>query len=215
MSEDDVLSVFEISPRQPHLFNEYHFFNETVKVLNPHTEFKMSRQYQRPLAKSTKSLGKHRARQFGTDKCESLSKLANIIGHQFMSLHEKQKRMESKNSMKYSKPCEPPALKKAIGFRFQKGAKVMKDQGYYISEKGKACFMAVTRQKRDKVLGQVPAPKYTMDSGIGHKIDDEYLDNRKKINSRDHAIVNYISRVGRDDHIETKQFNRVKAENEE
>jgi len=41
---------------------------------------------------------KQHVKQFGTDQCESLSKLAKIAGIQFISLHEKQVRIETKNA---------------------------------------------------------------------------------------------------------------------
>ena len=36
------------------------------------------------------------AKQFGADKCESLSKLSKIVGHQFQSLNGKYQRIKSK-----------------------------------------------------------------------------------------------------------------------
>lgn len=45
-----------------------------------------------------------------------------------------------------------------------------------------------------------PPNKYTNDTGLGHVIEQHYyLDNKKKVNSSEKAIVNYISQISRQD----------------
>lgn len=53
--------------------------------------------------------------------------------------------------------------------------------------------MATTRQRREEVLSRGPPHKMTQDSGLGHQDGESYLDNRKKVFSKDHSIINYIS----------------------
>ena len=45
-----------------------------------------------------------------------------------------------------------------------------------------------------------PPNKYTNDTGLGHVIEKHYyLDNKKKVNSSEKSICNYMSRIGRSD----------------
>ena len=45
-----------------------------------------------------------------------------------------------------------------------------------------------------------PPKKLTNDTGLSHVVDPHYyLDNRKKVNSNQPSITNYMSRVSRDD----------------
>lgn len=137
-------------------------------------------------------------KQFGTNECESLSKLANVVGHQFMSLHEKQKRIMTKNAFKYVKPKEPPEFQRALEFKYQKGKPALEKEGLQVKGEGHI-FKTTTREQRIHVMGMKPPEKLTQDTGLGHIDERYYLDNKKKVHSRDHGIPQYFSRVGRED----------------
>ena len=54
-----------------------------------------------------------------------------------------------------------------------------------------------------------PPLKLTNDTGLGHVIDAHYyLDNRKKVNTNQPAITNYMSKVSRDDTYSNKVAGR-------
>ena len=69
-----------------------------------------------------------------------------------------------------------------------------------LKEKGEALFQTVTRDHRNRVLSSKPPNKYTNDTGLGHVIGEHYyLDNKKKVNSKERAISTYISQISRGD----------------
>ena len=60
-------------------------------------------------------------------------------------------------------------------------------------------FQTVSREKRDRVMAAGPPTKYTNDCGLGFVNEHKLLDNRIRVNTRDPAVLNYISKVGRDE----------------
>lgn len=122
VTDADTLSVYEFKLEND-VETEQECFIKTIQSLNPRSvqlqqnpsrdrlAFQKSASNKNSSGVSgaqSKRKPQYKGKQFGTDQCESLSKLANVIKHQFMSLHEKQARIRSKSAFKYHKPKEPP-----------------------------------------------------------------------------------------------------------
>jgi hypothetical protein len=116
-----------------------------------------------------------------------------------MSLHEKIRRIKSKNAFKYIKPHEPPSLIKAVNFKYQKGIEVFSQQGFPIREKGEALFQTVSRERRALTTNFGPPEKLTNDCGLGHTTELTHLDNKRKVDTRDRSVCSFVSTLGREE----------------
>lgn len=112
IDKEDVLSEYVPSPVQ-RVITEYELLGALIsnKDLSESEKKKQNEEINRlkyQVAFAGVLNSQNYAKQFGADKCESLSKLSKIVGHQYVSLNGKYQRIKSKQkAFEYKKPDSP------------------------------------------------------------------------------------------------------------
>ena len=70
-------------------------------------------------------------------------------------------------------------------------------------KRGNAIFRTITREYRNSCLEAKVPQKFSNDSGLGHVLD-HYVDNKRKVNTKEKAVSGYISKLSRDN-----QFHKI------